>query len=447
MKNTLPPSRTHVRKGWIVRIVNIPKRNGKFRTIYIPNKQEREGLYKVLPKIARKAKQQAGGVVHGFVRGRSIVTAATHHIGRAWTMTVDIRDFFDSCNEAMLKGKLSKEELEVVLVDGAPRQGLPTSPAVANLAAQGLDAALIKFTSKNNIVYTRYADDLTFSGDTTESLELLKVELPRIVGRCGFKLAPEKTEIYWAKAGRRMVLGVDVGNEGIHPSRKMKRRLRAALHQKNTAQAEGLAEYCKLKPPKELRHEYIRDDNIIDELKALQKQFRLGNIGVSTLPHKHDPIPIGPHMEITADPVQMLGMSLYTTGWTSCHNIQRGSRKRGPIFWMHLQGTSLAVFYHESKKESYAGVERRLMRARTLIHTMEDGSKYHDRVYGEFQGQIELRDVLLSLNINHIHNAPKGLRVVGRVPNRRAAYFDNLHAKTVTVRSGGKVKKYKVCYK
>jgi len=142
-------------------VVKIPKRDGRFRTIYVPDEEEKKMLRELLPDLNRRAEAAAGETVHGFIPGRSPVSNALRHVGKAYTVTIDLEDFFDTVTEQKLKGKLAGEVLLKVVVDGAARQGLPTSPAVANIAAADMDRAFLRWIEKSGkaIVYTRYADD------------------------------------------------------------------------------------------------------------------------------------------------------------------------------------------------------------------------------------------------------------------------------------------------
>jgi hypothetical protein len=80
-------------------------------------------------------------------------------------------------------------------------------------------------------VYSRYADDLTFSCRTMATVELLKEEIPRIVEKHGFKINAAKTRIQAAVAGRRIITGVAVGQHDVTITREVRRRIRAAHHQ------------------------------------------------------------------------------------------------------------------------------------------------------------------------------------------------------------------------
>lgn len=231
--------------------LKIPKRSGGHRLIYVPSHKKKAKLRRIIEPI-EQARRDSGvaPAAHGFLPKRSIVTNAMAHRRYAWTLTFDLKDFFDTVTRERLAGTLPDQILDQILVDGAARQGLPTSPAAANLAAVPLDNALSALVANKPIVYTRYADDLAFSFNDQKQWEpMLRVRVPQIVDKCGFVVHPGKTHLLCAKAGRRVICGVAV-DETLHPTWRMKRRLRAAKHQNNHSQAAGLAEACKLKPPR-----------------------------------------------------------------------------------------------------------------------------------------------------------------------------------------------------
>lgn len=110
---------------------------------------------------------------HGFVRGRSILTNAAPHVGSTTVMKLDILDFFGSVRRGRVvrifrragySKTVAKLLADLTTLDGALPQGAPTSPDLANRAAHGLDVRLCAYAERHDITYTRYADDLTFSG-------------------------------------------------------------------------------------------------------------------------------------------------------------------------------------------------------------------------------------------------------------------------------------------
>lgn len=422
-----------------MRKVEIPKRSEGTRTIYIPNPEEKSTLRSIVGQLAKKAERLCpDGVVHGFTRFKSPVTNAQAHIGHKFVTCFDLKDFFDTVTEPKLKGKLKQEELALVLVDGAARQGLPTSPAVANIAAADMDHAILKWRDKKKlqVIYTRYADDLTFSYDDDRITQALLCDIPQIVRRCGFTINPKKTHTTSSAKGRHVITGVAVDNQGIHPTRRMKRKLRAAVHQGNQAQARGLAEWCALKPPITLE-KATQKQNVASELESLCKTWRLPKINTKYLPDKTNE-DLGSDCIITGDPVYMLGMSTWTNGWTSCMSQPKGQYRKGVISWIYLRGTRLAAYLSE-KTKVVAGVERRVMRARSLVHELRDGTRIYDRIYGN-PGDIEhLKAALESagcLSVGEVKKTKSGTSVVGHVSAKYPAYLDNLKAITTTAKTG-----------
>ena len=129
---------------------------------------------------------------HGFVPGRSIVTNAASHTGKAVVCNLDLKDFFPSITFRRVKGLFRKlgygehvATLLALLCTEPPRvpveldgktyhvalgarvlpQGACTSPAITNALCRRLDRRLDGLARRHGFAYTRYADDLTFSGD------------------------------------------------------------------------------------------------------------------------------------------------------------------------------------------------------------------------------------------------------------------------------------------
>jgi hypothetical protein len=236
-----------------MKITKIPKGNGKFRTIYCPGPDEKYRLRSILHFInTRAVTLDIHKAAHGFMPGRSIVTNALAHVGD-WQITLhfDFEDFFDSVKPTdelreILRCAVGKDFLPLLFPDGAARQGLPTSPAIANIAAAPFDAAVIalrdSLTPKRRIlgsrgpafVYTRYADDLTFSCNSEAVAARILKEIPALAAEHGFKINTAKTTRQHARAGHRIVTGIAATPTGIAPTRQARRKLRAASHQIKT---------------------------------------------------------------------------------------------------------------------------------------------------------------------------------------------------------------------
>lgn len=222
----------------------------------MPSDEEKAFFRMILNSVQEQSqKLDENCVQHGFQKGRNPVTNALCHVGYEYSLCFDLSDFFDSVTPEMVPDYVLGNSVvkAACFPDGAARQGLPTSPALANIAARNLDNEILKLQGNGRFgklfVYTRYADDLTFSFDNKYLAKTLMEKVPQIVESQGFKINPSKTKLQWAGAGRRMITGVAVDAKGIHTPREIKRRIRAAKHQNNKKQINGLSEWAKLKLP------------------------------------------------------------------------------------------------------------------------------------------------------------------------------------------------------
>lgn len=256
-------------------IVKIPKRKGVYRTIYVPNYEEKKELKKILRSLERSV--EVSSVAHGFVKQRSAVTNAKAHIGYRYSLCFDFKDFFDTITPSMVSHLLPEEIMDLVFVDGAARQGLPTSPLIANLACIDFDAQIegLKATHQVDFVYTRYADDLTFSFHELEVRDLLLHQVPQLAEAYGLQIHSRKTHFMDAKQGVRHITGVGVDETGLRPTREMKRKLRAAIHQQHTNEARGLAEWVALKEPKPYPYVRLSEEEL---LKRSEKFLALNEL-------------------------------------------------------------------------------------------------------------------------------------------------------------------------
>jgi RNA-directed DNA polymerase len=211
------------------RTYSIPKVSGGSRTITEPLPSLKEVQRWILENILDKVPVHP--FAKGFVRNRSIRDNARFHQRRRFVLTLDIENFFGyvaattvrkvfldlgySSSVAILLGQLC------TLHGGLP-QGAPTSPALSNLAALPIDKRLSGYARKLSIRYTRYADDLTFSGDfDAGSL----IEFVRSVLReNGFLLNENKTRLM-RQHQRQETTGIVV-NQAMQVPREVRRRIR-----------------------------------------------------------------------------------------------------------------------------------------------------------------------------------------------------------------------------
>lgn len=141
------------------------------------------------PKVALKAVQKwlsvhferhwsAQEAVHGFVKGRSHITAAKVHLGADWVISADIMNCFPSTTAADVRNALNKlgyqtdDSLSVLtpLLCYGTRlsQGAPTSPVLSNIALDMVDSHLTAYAAQFGFKLTRYADDIVISGKSEQ---------------------------------------------------------------------------------------------------------------------------------------------------------------------------------------------------------------------------------------------------------------------------------------
>ncbi|MGE3576789.1 MAG: trypsin-like peptidase domain-containing protein [Dehalococcoidia bacterium] len=160
------------RKKPTYRVFEIPKKGGGTRQITAP-----EGPIKILQhklnQVLRAVYLPRRGV-HGFCRKRIIKTNALVHQRQQLVLSIDLADFFPTIHFGRVRGMFSKAPYAIgvdaaqVLAqlctwDGRLPQGAPTSPIVSNMICGKLDSELFTLARDSRCLYTRYADDITFS--------------------------------------------------------------------------------------------------------------------------------------------------------------------------------------------------------------------------------------------------------------------------------------------
>ncbi len=234
----------------------IPKKAGGERLISAPMPRLKRAQYWVLDNLLAKA--VVHDAAHGFVPDRSILTNATPHVGRDVVVNLDLKDFFPTLTFRRVKGKFrglgyseavatvlalicTEPDVDELEVDGerlfaarGPRrvpQGAPTSPVLTNVICFKLDARLSGLARALGFIYTRYADDMTFSasGEAAKKVGALLKYVREIVTAEGFVVHPDKTRVM-RRGAHQEVTGLTV-NERVAVPRDTLRRFRALLHQ------------------------------------------------------------------------------------------------------------------------------------------------------------------------------------------------------------------------
>lgn len=234
------------------KIARIPKGNGKFRQIYIPSPERKEALRKHLPLLEKILFElDSSHVNYAFQRLKNCALNAYQHIGYRYTLSLDLEDFFDSVSQEHVQHLIPPNLLYDCFIDGSPKQGLPTSPLIATIAFLKYDKLIISLMKRLGIeaVYTRYADDLIFSFDNKNQAGRIKYAVQQALLDSGFRINHAKTRLQDARNGRRIITGIGVDDHGLHPTRKTKRKIRAATHQNKELSRTGLEEWAKCRLP------------------------------------------------------------------------------------------------------------------------------------------------------------------------------------------------------
>jgi RNA-directed DNA polymerase len=240
----------------------VPKRSGGTRTLSAPHRTLKAAQHWIFENILTKLAVESPA--HGFVTGRSILTNAQQHVGRKVLLNMDLEGFFPNigfprvrsvffrlgyspCAATILALLCTECPRKEVVYDGRKyfvatgQRGLPqgacTSPALSNQVARRLDKRLAGLAAKLGLTYTRYADDLSFSGDQelNERVGYLMARVRHIAQEEGFGVNEKKSRVLRRNTAQ-VVTGLVV-NDKPGVSRKEVRRLRAILHR---ARAEGL---------------------------------------------------------------------------------------------------------------------------------------------------------------------------------------------------------------
>jgi len=212
----------------------LPKKSGGYRNLSVPDevmkaiqRQISEVLLIHMP-VSRYAK--------AYRFGSSTLRNAKHHVGKQVVLKLDILHFFDSVRYSTVKDKVFPEEiyaepLRILLTmlcyhkDALP-QGAPSSPAITNIILYEFDELVGQWCRERGIAYTRYCDDMTFSGDfnPAEVIRFVRLELKKL----GFLLNEQKNRIQ--RLGQQQTVTGIVVNEKLSIPADYRRKLRQELY-------------------------------------------------------------------------------------------------------------------------------------------------------------------------------------------------------------------------
>ena len=234
----------------------IPKKSGGVRNISAPMPRLKSVQRAILDQLLSKV--SISEFAHGFASEKSIVSNAKPHLKADIVVNMDLKDFFPTLNYKRILGLIKKlgfsDQIAIILslictepieekvkIDGEIffinegerllPQGAPTSPMLTNIICYRMDQRMAGIARKLGFTFTRYADDMTFSGseETRKNLKKLIWQTRAVIKDEGFNIHPDKTRIM-ANGNRKEVTGIVVNEKASVPRAKMK-AFRALLFQ------------------------------------------------------------------------------------------------------------------------------------------------------------------------------------------------------------------------
>lgn len=229
--NTLYALSNNVEKNY--KKYNIKKRNGKTRTIYAPSPILKHIQRQILKNLLYE--RAISNYACAYRQGHSLKDNVLPHVGKKMILKLDIKDFFDnidfidiynSCFPIYLYPKSIGHLLAYLCCyDEHLPQGAPTSAYISNLVMRDFDEEIGQWCRNQNISYTRYSDDMTFSGNFNIKNTIKKVifELKKL----GLQLNYDKIHVI-KKRNRQLVTGIVV-NQKVQVSKQYRKKIRQEI--------------------------------------------------------------------------------------------------------------------------------------------------------------------------------------------------------------------------
>lgn len=227
-------------KAYTVKTIN--KKNGKLRYLSIPETYTKNVQTKMNLFLHKFYHIQPSA--HAFIKSennkKNIVTNASFHVNKEIVINVDIENFFDSINFGRVRGmflsypynldtSMATKLAQLTVYKNKLPQGAPTSPIISNMICYKLDKELMFLAKDFRCMYTRYADDITFSTNDKKlkQKELLK-KIKQTISSNGFNLNSSKTRIQ-DKYNSQIVTGLKV-NKKVNLKKTYIRQIRSMLY-------------------------------------------------------------------------------------------------------------------------------------------------------------------------------------------------------------------------
>ncbi len=216
------------------KVFKIKKSNGSFRKIYEPNSTLKYIQRQILKNILENKK--VSKYATAYQKGKSLKDNASVHVGKKIILKLDIKNYFDSISfysiynncfpiEYFPKG-IGMLLTYLCTYNGYLPQGASTSAYISNLVMKDFDDELGNWCDENNITYTRYSDDMTFSGDFNLALIIKKVK--NMLSKLGLEL--NKNKIHIIKQNQQQKVTGIVVNERMQAERKYRKEIRKEIY-------------------------------------------------------------------------------------------------------------------------------------------------------------------------------------------------------------------------
>ena len=216
------------------KIYKIKKRNGKYRTIYEPNLILKQIQKQILNNILNN--KSISKYAKAYHKGNQLKDNAIPHINKEMILKLDIKDFFENISfldiyNSCFPIEYFPKSVGMILTylctyDNHLTQGSPTSAYISNLVMKEFDEELGNWCNLRNISYTRYSDDMTFSGAFNPSELITKVR--KMLYKLGLELNNDKIHIVY-KSSSQNVTGIVV-NEKMQVNVKYRNKIRQEIY-------------------------------------------------------------------------------------------------------------------------------------------------------------------------------------------------------------------------
>ncbi|MBL4862058.1 MAG: retron St85 family RNA-directed DNA polymerase [Crocinitomicaceae bacterium] len=213
----------------------IPKKSKGFRQIAQPVRKLKALQIWILRNILDKLTTSDSS--KGFEKGTNIKDNVRPHVGARVIMSLDLESFFPSISSNKVFGifyslgyntEASWLFTNICTYKNKLPQGSPSSPKLSNLICWKLDFRIEGYTNKRDIVFSRYADDLTFSSKSIKKIIKAKNMVKHIIEDEGFVINEDKTRIM-GPSRQKKVTGLIVSGHKVGIGRKKYREMRVKI--------------------------------------------------------------------------------------------------------------------------------------------------------------------------------------------------------------------------